>query len=302
MFVTGMKLDGPGGKADANVYIIRGLDEIPVRVNFLAGLGVSGIKVEESLLPAFRKRVIAEAEKHNLPVVGHSRDARESIAAGMKFIEHMMPIARALVPDGSLAAEDAMDLDQAPQLIDLMVQNRVYLNPTLVARYGYLSDRAQAFADEDGKLLKTAVFDDVPEEVRAEMLTAFVRAAKMLPNERRQAREGFQRVQAFVREFSLRGGLLLAGTDSVGGRVPGISMQRELQLLVDAGVSPYKALLGATRFASDLMRMSDKIGTLQVGSQADILILGANPVDAISATDDIRYVIRRGVVMRAPHD
>lgn len=302
MFVTGMKLDGTGGKKEPNVYTIRSLDEIAPRVEFLANLGVSGIKVEESLPPAFRRRVIEEAEKHNLPVVGHSREARESIAAGMKFIEHMMPIARSLVPEGAVAAEYTMDLDRASSLIELMIQNRVYLNPTLLARYGHLSDRAEAFAQQDAELLRSSVFDDVPGDVRAVMLSSFLRAAKMPEGERRQAREGFRRVEAFVRDFSARGGLLLAGTDSVGGRVPGISMQRELQLLVDAGVSPYKALLGATRLASQFMRMSDSIGTLQTGRQADILILGANPVDAISATEEIRYVIRRGLVIRAPRE
>lgn len=298
MFVTGMKLDGPTGKKEPNVYTIRSLDEIAPRVQFLADLGVSGIKVEESLTPAFRRRVVEEAEKHNMPVVGHSREAQESIAAGMKFIEHMLPIARSLVPEDAVAGEHTMDLDRAPSLIELMIQNRVYLNPTLLARYGHLSDRAEAFAQQDAELLRSSLFDDVPSDVRAVMLSSFLRAAKMPEEQRRQAREGLRRVEAFVRDFSARGGLLLAGTDSIGGRVPGVSMQRELQLLVDAGVSPYKALLGATRLASDFMRMSDHIGTLQSGRQADIVILGANPVETISATEDIRYVMRRGVVMR----
>ena len=42
------------------------------------------------------------------------------------------------------------------------------------------------------------------------------------------------------------------------------------------------------------------IGTLEAGKQADILVLGSNPVDDIAATRDIRHVIRKGKIVRAP--
>ncbi len=124
----------------------------------------------------------------------------------------------------------------------------------------------------------------------------------MKPEQRKQTEEGFQKVQSFVRDFTARGGLLLTGTDTTGTRLAGMSMHRELQVEGEWGVPPYKALVGATRLPSEMMRMSDSIGTLKAGKQADILILGANPVENISATLDIRYVIRRGAVKRQPRE
>jgi imidazolonepropionase-like amidohydrolase len=82
-------------------------------------------------------------------------------------------------------------------------------------------------------------------------------------------------------------------------RIPGISLHREMQLFVDAGVPPYKALLGSTRYAAEMMRMADTIGTLEEGKQADIVVLGANPVQDIAATQDLRYVIRKGRIVRS---
>ena len=300
LYITGNKLAGPKAEPEDNVYILQSLDEIPERIGFLAGLGVDGIKAESSLPPDFRKRVVEEAEKRGLPVVGHSKETRESIAAGMKFIEHMDPIVQSLAPEGSKAAEYLMDLSKAPELITLMIDNKVYLNPTLLGRYGHLSKRARAWADEDTTLLKDKMFDGIPQDLRAKIPGYFLRAEKMSAEERKQAQEGFDKVQQFVRDFSARGGLLLTATDSTETRAPGLSMHRELQLTVDTGVPPYKALLGATRLASVQMRKSISIGTLEAGKQADILILGSNPVDDISATEDIRYVIGRGAIRRAP--
>ncbi len=83
-------------------------------------------------------------------------------------------------------------------------------------------------------------------------------------------------------------------------RMPGISIHREMQLFADAGVAPYKALLGATRYPAEMMRKADLIGTLEEGKQADILVLGSNPAGDIAATKDLRYVIRKGKIVRAP--
>ena len=193
-----------------------------------------------------------------------------------------------------------MDLSKVPEFADFMIGHQVYLNPTMLARYGFLSERAGAFYEEDKELLATDLFRNIPAGFQSEILNGDLKGEKMSASERQRLERGLKNVNYFVREFSARGGLLLAATDTGDSRVPGISMHRELQLLVDAGVTPYRALLGATRFPAELMKKADSIGTVQEGRQADVLLISSNPLENIAATRDIRYVIRKGIIQRKP--
>ena len=303
MYYTGNKLDGPDGIEALEVYRLQSLEEIPEKIDQLVQLGASGIKVEENLPPEYRGKIVEEANRRGLPVVGHSRDARESISVGMRFIEHMYPISRSVATDLEKAANEAdpsdqMDFGKAQELVQLMVRNEVYLNPTLLGRYGGMSSRAQAFYEEDQRLLEMEMFARVPKEIAARYLNGGRPARDIPPSEKAKREKGFANVQRFIREFSEQGGLLLAATDMGNSRMPGISIHREMQLFVDAGVAPYKALLGSTRYPAEMMRKADLIGTLEEGKQADILVLGSNPVDEVAATKDLRYVIRKGKIVR----
>lgn len=304
LYITGMKLDGPEGKKDKSVWRLQSLDEIPQKMDFLMGMKVNAIKAEEFLPLDFRKRIIEEAEKRNLPVVGHEADAREAISVGMKFIEHMYPIARSLAPDAKAAKDldpsDVMDMSKAAEFIQHMIDNQVYLNPTMVGRYEHLSGREQQYAEEDAQLLATDLYRELPKELHKEMVERHYRAKLLKPAELAKLKKGYENVKVFVKQFSERGGLLLSASDSGASRVPGISFHREMQLLVDAGVTPYRALLGATRTAAQSMRMEKMLGTVEPGKQADLVILASNPVENIDAARNIRYVIRKGAVRRAP--
>ena len=305
MYYTGVKLDGPDGIEALEIYRLQSLEEIPEKIDWLVGLGASGIKVEANLPPEYRRKIMEEANQRGLPVVGHSRDARESISAGMKFIEHMYPIARSVAADPEKAAKDAdpsdqMDFSKVEEFIQLMVENEVYLNPTLLGRYGAMSPRAPGFYEEDKQLLETEAFATLPEETGARYLERGLASGDMPAEEKAKREKGYENVQRFIREFSEQGGLLLAATDMGNSRMPGISLHREMQLFTDSGVTPYKALLGATRYPAEMIKKADRIGTLEEGKQADILILGSNPADDIAATREIRHVIRMGKIFRAP--
>jgi imidazolonepropionase-like amidohydrolase len=93
-----------------------------------------------------------------------------------------------------------------------------------------------------------------------------------------------------------RGGAkLLVGTDSGIDRTqPGSSIHDELDQLVKAGLTPFEALLGATRTAAEYLGQTDAIGTIAVGREADLLLLNANPLDEIGSTRKIAAVIQRG--------
>ena len=69
---------------------------------------------------------------------------------------------------------------------------------------------------------------------------------------------------------------------------------RELDYLRQAGLSNADVLASATRVGAKIMRMGDKIGTIEGGKIADILIVGANPLESLTALRDVRYVVADG--------
>jgi imidazolonepropionase-like amidohydrolase len=90
---------------------------------------------------------------------------------------------------------------------------------------------------------------------------------------------------------------MLAGSDSLDVMVfPGPTLHRELQLLVEIGLTPAEALRSATYDAAQFMHR-DNSGTLQAGKLADLVLLNANPLADIRNTTKIASVILGGRVV-----
>ena len=86
---------------------------------------------------------------------------------------------------------------------------------------------------------------------------------------------------------------ILAGTDANSSpRMAvkhGESLHRELELLVEAGLSNEEALRAATGLAAKWFRLDDR-GVIEVGKRADLVIVGGNPIEDIAATRDVKKV------------
>jgi imidazolonepropionase-like amidohydrolase len=77
---------------------------------------------------------------------------------------------------------------------------------------------------------------------------------------------------------------------------------RELELLVEYGMSPLAALEAATSVAADVVDLGGRVGTLAAGAFADLVAVGGDPCADISTTRDVRLVVQRGrTVMPAAH-
>ena len=309
LYIAGKKLDGgPEAEPQAHGHILNSPDEVAPYIDYLAGLGVDLINLETYLPAEYRRIAVEEGIKRRLPVTGHSTDAKEVILAGEKFIEHMYPIVHSMAdePPDHMVSPDfdyLMDLSKAPDMIKLIVENDVYINPTMTSRYGRLSERAETFTREDEELFKFGqLYSDTPEEFRPRILAAYRLSDDIDETKLQNFRDGFQKIQSFLQQLSEAGGMIVAGTDTTAAKMPGLTMHRELDMLVDAGITPYRALLGATRWPAQMIYKDDLIGTIETGKQADILILGSNPADDIANTRDIRYVIRQGSIQRSPDD
>ncbi len=306
LFMTGRRIQGMDGTHPLGVKLSnRG--EIAAYLDSLVELGVDGVKAESSLTADLRTVVMEEANARGLPVVGHSRDANESIASGMKFIEHMWPITSSIAASdpgdnfGSPQHDYLMDLNKAPGLIQSLVDNGVYINPTMMGRHGYFADSMKGQADVDFQSMETGgLFGDMPEPDKEGVRAWWARTDGMDANQIHTYKESLEKVEGFLRLFSEAGGRVLVATDSGEDKLVGIGLHREMKMLAHAGITPYRILLGATRWPAEMSYKDELIGTIEEGKQADIVLLGSDPTADMNNSLDIRYVIKGGTILRSP--
>jgi predicted amidohydrolase YtcJ len=101
----------------------------------------------------------------------------------------------------------------------------------------------------------------------------------------------------FDREFVKAGGLLMTGVDPTGwgGVVAGFGDQRGVELLVEAGFTPEEAIRIATLNGATFLGEENRIGSLAVGKQADIVIVRGNPSANIADIRKVELVFKDGV-------
>ena len=97
-----------------------------------------------------------------------------------------------------------------------------------------------------------------------------------------------------------RGGVgFLVGTDFDNAFVyPGADVHQEMELLVEAGLTPLQALQAATMNPAQALGLSDSHGTVEASKFADLVLLDANPLDDIANTQAIHAVVLNGRLLR----
>jgi len=90
-------------------------------------------------------------------------------------------------------------------------------------------------------------------------------------------------------EYAVKCGVnIAAGTDTLG------TMPEEITLLHNAGMTKFEALAAATINGAVLLDLDDKVGSLEAGKLADFIVLSRNPLEDLSALEDITYVVFNG--------
>ena len=175
------------------------------------------------------------------------------------------------------------DSDKAEALIQSMVQRNVYFAPRLV---------------------NIARPERTPEDLAANPALRYIlegepnTLASFGEEERREWMNTLVRIKGFTRQFDLSGGLLIAGTDSPNGATqPGWSLHQELELFVQAGISPMKAIQTATLNNARILHQDKELGSVETGKYADLVVLDADPLGDIRHTRNIHRVIKNGRVL-----
>jgi Amidohydrolase family len=287
--------------------------------------GADFIKVYSRLPRSVYFAIAAEANARGIPFEGHvpeSVTASEASNAGQRSIEHLTRVAESCSKTGdSIDAElqrqqalfrapgitlaqkiafgkeiirldlriiDTFDKSTADSLFRLFVKNGTWQCPTLT-------------------LLRAQIDDPLPkDDPRLKYLSKDVRAKwdagyyKGVPPEPRAAIVHLAQLQ-FEEARKLVGLMyrarvpLLAGTDTMNPQCfPGFGIHDELALLVEAGLPPMAALQAATRNAAQFMRQADRLGTVQRGKIADLVLLDKDPLADIHNTRAIRAVVVHG--------
>ena len=108
------------------------------------------------------------------------------------------------------------------------------------------------------------------------------------------------KIQArMIAKFVAMGGIIGAGSDfsiDIFPYAPGSSLHQELQLFVEGGMTPLEALRTATVNAAKILGWQNRFGTVEIGKQADIVALNANPLADIRNVANIHTVVKSGAV------
>jgi len=91
---------------------------------------------------------------------------------------------------------------------------------------------------------------------------------------------------------------LAAGTDAgTPGVVIGKGLHKELELMVEAGMSPMEAIIAGTRSAADNLGKSNELGTIESGKLADVIAVSGDPLKDITDTGELKLVIKDGEIL-----
>jgi imidazolonepropionase-like amidohydrolase len=226
----------------------------------------------KKLSPALYRAIIDEAHKHRLRVIVHVfylADARDLVEAGA---------------DGFLHLVRDEEMDDA--LVKRMKAKHVFVTPNLSTSEAGTYTNKPAWLD-DPILAESAT----PAMIKK---VADVYAARAGGGARTAATASYQKQQRSVGRLAAAGVTIALGDDTgIENTFYGYGDHHELELMVQAGMTPMQVIVAATKTPADLLKL-ERLGTLARGKSADFIVLDANPLENIANTKKIATVYQRG--------
>jgi imidazolonepropionase-like amidohydrolase len=277
IFTAGRLLNGPQIAIPFVEKQISTEEQAREEVRNQAAAGVDYVKLYVGLPPNLVQAAIDEAHSQGIGVIGHLYMTSWTDAAnmGIDALTHGVPVNPSLLPSGDSREQflengggpfdhflwlDLLDLDSTEinEMINALVENSVPVDPTLSIYETMLKDDGYGFSDPQNQL----------------------RWAKVLQLTKIMYDKGVQ---------------ILSGSDIPNfGLIPGASLHNELELLTEAGIKPLEVVAIATNNGAEALGIDNRVGTIESGKEADLIILTSNPIENISNTKGIEAVLVDG--------
>ena len=240
-------------------------------------------------------KVWIDDNQHKLPEPNpavYAAEIDETHKQHLRIAAHVYYLADAkrLLQDGiDILAHSIRDQDVDTDTLSAIKAHEVYYIPTL-----QLEESFYIYA-EHPEWMQSAFFRDALNPALAKKLssTAYKKRAQADTQVHKKALETAMRNLKKVEDAGLP---VAFGTDSGANpyRIAGWAEHRELELMVEAGLTPLQAIHSATEVNAKLLQLSEKTGTIAPGKQADLLVLDADPSSEITNTRKIAMVFHNG--------
>jgi len=261
--------------------------------------GYDYLKLHPGLTKETFGAIATTAKEVGIPFTGHVSfgvGVWTAIEAGYSSIDHLDGFVEAITPGVDTLAEQQTgmfgswiahraDPGRIAPLVKALAEKKIWVVPTQALAERWLSSTpAQVFlAEPEMKYM------------RPEDLKNWENAKNNYLNNPNYSKDKADKLVAIrktlIRECQQGGVGLLLGSDAPQVfNVPGFSVHHELKYLVDAGLTPYEALRTGTVNVATYLGQTDE-GTVKVGNQADLVLLSANPLEAIGNTRQIEGVM-----------
>jgi len=290
-------IDGPGPFANQR-NAINNLEEGLAEIQAYKDLGYQQIKLYSSIKPEWVEPMVAKAHKLGMRVSGHIpayMTASQAINQGYNEIQHINMLMLNFMSD--------------------TIDTRTPLRFTMVARYGADLDLTSVEYLEFVDLLKSkdilvdptiSIFENMFISEKGEPSPTYEKIIKRLPliNQRGFYSGGlpkipgkenlyvasFNKMLEVVYDLYSRGVSIVPGTDGL----PGFLYHRELELYVRSGIPAAEVLIMATIKSAELTGVSADFGSIEVGKQADLILIEGNPIEDISDIRKIAWTMKAG--------
>ncbi|HEU5041639.1 MAG TPA: amidohydrolase family protein, partial [Gemmatimonadales bacterium] len=290
-------IEGESPMSSRGGFVIHDLPGAREAVDWYAAHGYRQIKIYNSFPKDLVRETAEYAHERGLRVGGHIpafMRAQEAVELGFDEIQHVNQVllnffvtpqtdtrtlARFYLPAQQTAD---LDLDSPPvkEFIALLLKRHTVIDPTL-ATFDFLRHRNGVVSAQFA-----AVAEHLPPDVRRGL-----RAAQMdIPDDTTAARyeRSYAKMIEFIGRLYRAGVPLVAGTDDVAG----FTLQRELALYVQAGLTPGQALQIATWNGAQYSGVLGDRGSIEPGKLADLVLVDGDPTADIAALRRVALVIK----------
>jgi imidazolonepropionase-like amidohydrolase len=244
--------------------------------------GFEQIKLYTFLAPDVIQAIAAEAHRLGMTVTGHvpqALNAFQGVEAGMDQINHLNYATNMMREPGSGRGAVDVNSEAAQKAIQFFKDHHTVIDPT--AGWGEMaghSKEVDAAAFEPG-ILKAPFVLDVKFRGMGGNTTADQMHARLAQTE------------AAIGALFKGGVTIVPGSDT--GLV-GYGLQRELEIYVEAGMTPLQAIQSATIVSARAMKLDAELGTVEAGKRADLILVDGNPAANIHDIRKVTQVISGG--------